>query len=344
MVVSPQYSFIQFSDTLDQCKCDSVLEVAELSELSFYIEIGLVDIVTKTIPGAIDSTANPIDSATVYNRTPIGTDDMIKINLSSSLYYSGKIESEAYRGVSYYNSSKQGIAVDCGKIQTYNKFKLTIPDGASYIASCSFDDLPALYELSTDNKLFLCNISGDIIDEIQNIGSGGWINPQKNLSEYLACNDCFRLMIITINGKYYSNIFQYNPDTIYPLVRYRSNISQYFPYGKDIWNSLRLPVLILNRNPKTDKEEYIDANGRIRNPFKQRRHQYDLDVDYNTVEFHEKLEVLLMHNEIYIEDIELNETGDYEINYDEVIVENNIKLYKASSEMSTQDILLMRNY
>lgn len=63
---------------------------------------------------------------------------------------------------------------------------------------------------SSDNitRFCLCDVSGYILTEmdIQN----GWISPNIDLSQYLACDDCFRFLIIDNNVNYYSNIFQYN--------------------------------------------------------------------------------------------------------------------------------------
>lgn len=233
MISCPKYSFVQFNDNLEDCCCDIPLEVAEGSDISFYI------------------------------------------------------------------SSDAAI------------------------------------------QMYLCNISGDIITQIENIVSG-WILPNIDLSEFLACKDCFRFMIIENNIKYYSNIFIYD-DTSHLLVSYNSTNSSFFPFSEGSFNSLRLPIELLNKNPKTETEEYIDANGWIHNPFKLRRDVYDLNVNYSPVDFHKKIQVMLMHD-VVIDDIHVNETGDYQIDYEESIFENGTYLYRASTEVSEQDILLMRNY
>lgn len=239
MVLCPEYSFVQFDDILDDCCCERPLEVAEASDLSFYV-------------------------------------------------------------------------------------------------------------LGNITRFCLCNISGDIITEmdVQN----GWITPDIDLSEYLACDDCFRFLVVvqdpitpiaTIN--YYSNIFIYNKKSENPLVKYSSSNNSFFPFTEGKFNSVRLPIEIINRNPNTETEEYVDANGRINNPYKTRRDVYKLNVDYSPVDFHKKIQVMLMHD-VFIDSIEINETGDYEINYGESIRVNNKYLYMASTEVSEQDILMMRNY
>ncbi len=234
MIIAPKYSFVQFNDNLNDCCCNIPLEVAESSDISFYIS----------------------SDATI--------------------------------------------------------------------------------------KLYLCNISGDIITEIENTVSW-WINPTIDLSEYLACKDCFRFLIIENNISYYSNIFIYDIDTKHTLVNYNSTNISFFPFSEGSFNSLRLPIELLNRNPKTETEEYIDANGWIHNPFKLRRDVYDLNVNYSPVDFHKKIQVMLMHD-VIIDDTPVNETGDYQIDYDESIFDNGTYLYRASTEVSEQDILLMRNY
>lgn len=197
--------------------------------------------------------------------------------------------------------------------------------------------------------VYICNISGDQIVEVTEYVNwltqfDQWISLDINLEEYLACKDCFRIMIqVHRLGKYYSNPIMYNPDTKDPLVSFRSRIKTYFPFEDDLSYSLRLPIELINKNPKTETEEYIDANGVIHNPYKLRRDVYDLNVNYSSVEFHKKIQVMLMHD-VTMDDIQVNETGDYQIDYEESIFDNGTYLYRASTEVSEQDILLMRNY
>ncbi|MDR2003942.1 MAG: hypothetical protein LBQ74_12995 [Prevotella sp.] len=191
-------------------------------------------------------------------------------------------------------------------------------------------------------QLYLCDMSGDVITKIGDYPSG-WIIPDINLSAYLACKDCFRLMIVDNDTMYYSDILIYDEKTDHPLVVYRSKNTSFFPFVADTYCSVRLPIDLINENPSTDSEEYTDANGRIHNPYKMRRQQYDMRVNYCPVDFHKKIEVMLMHD-VTIDDKEIIETGDYEIDYDNELEEGDSKYYKASTEVSAQDVLMMRNY
>lgn len=198
---------------------------------------------------------------------------------------------------------------------------------------------------------YLVDVSGNVISELRSLsvygalnGANITINDNTELSENLACGECFRIKLDNGFDIFYSNVFIYNPDTNHSLVMFVSENKTYFPFQDGRWMSLRLPVRLANRNPSTEKEEYIDSNGRIWNPYKQRRNKYDLETDYSTDDFHKKLEVILLHDNIMIDDLEINETGDYQINYEDELVENRIKLYKATSEISTQEVTRMRNY
>ena len=191
-------------------------------------------------------------------------------------------------------------------------------------------------------EMFICSISGDIIAQTKKI-SKGWITPDIDLSEYLACKDCFRFMIIENGVKYYSNVLIYDNKSSCPLVLYRSAANTFFPFREDTFNAVRLPIELVNKNPETETEEYVDANGWIHNTFKLRRDVYDLNINYCPIDFHKKIQVMLMHD-VFIGDVFFSETGDYQIDYEEVLQEGKVNLYKASTKVSEQDILLMRNY
>lgn len=353
MILFPEYSFIQFNDSLDDCQCNLLFEVAEASELSFYIDYPIsynkVNFVLE--PGAIALSGNSFVDVDGYMRTPSSVDSAIKIDKDKAYFYSGTILQNYTRqiyGAMYYFGYNNILYRSPGGLDkegTYVRHLLTdIPDEAEYLAACSYGSDPVIETASeVDMDMYLCDITGHIITSI-GIVDRGWITPDVELSDYIACGDCFRLMIIEAGIKYYSNPFKYNPSTNHPLIKFRSKNETYFPYDENHYMTVRLPIILLNKSPKTDSEEYIDANGRIRNPFKQRRFQYELNIDFMPDDFHDKMMVMLMQEEIFIDDIEVNETGDYEINYEDELKEKKRKLHKASTEVSTQDILLMRNY
>lgn len=248
MLKAPKYSFIQFDKEIVECDCSTILEVSELSDISFY----------------------------------------------------------AYFQSDYHEP---------GNVLT----------------------------------LYLCDISGNIITEIyhfsaSNLGLAYFNFPDFDLSKHLACGDCFRIMETNKDStKCFSNVLLYDNKTRGLLVSYYSNVNTYFPFFDDLRLYIRLPVELVNKNPKTEIEEYIDANGFIHNPFKLRRDVYDMNVNYCPVDFHKKIQVMLMH-EVIIDDISVNETGDYKIDYEELMHQGDITIYKASTEISEQDILLIRNY
>lgn len=348
MVLCPEYSFIQFSDTFNDCCCERPLEVAEASELSFYVDYGdKVAITAPLVPGGfgIVSGVPTFINMLLYKRTPNSGPDIINLEEVYDYYYTGDVlivdtvTQELY-GVVYLDSLLNIIGYEA-PVGFHENVLLTIPPNAKYLVGCSCYK-EVLIEKALKNDLDLCDISGDTIHEIGKI-SEGWVTPDIDLSGYLACEDCFRFKARTGTGIYYSNVFIYNKKSNNPLIKYSSTSNSFFPFTEGKFNSVRLPIEIVNRNPNTETEEYVDANGRINNPYKTRRDVYKLNVDYSPVDFHKKIQVMLMHD-VFIDGIEINETGDYEINYGESIRVNNRYLYMASTEVSEQDILMMRNY
>lgn len=196
-------------------------------------------------------------------------------------------------------------------------------------------------------KSHITTIYGDIIGSTNQFITSDWSYVfLQELSTYdlLACKDCFRIAIEETDGTMnYSNILLYNQDTDCSFVQFRSKNETYFKYSDDYYWSVWLPLEMVNRNPNTDAEEYVDANGWIHNPYKMRRGIYDLNVDYCPVDLHKKIEVMLMHD-LIIDDIEVNETGEYQVDYEEFIYEFKRNLYKASTEVSEQEVQMLRNY
>ena len=220
--------------------------------------------------------------------------------------------------------------------------------------NCNCDLMPEVQELSelsfyvysnANYNLYLCDVSGFILAEITRFDRG-WFNSTFDLSTHLASQDCFRLMIKENNIEYFSNVFVYNCKSKHPLVEYRSDEkNDFFPFAHGKGNSLRLPVDLSKRSTRTEKEEYIDANGRINNPVIKRRDVYDLKTDYLPDDIHAKIEIMLMQEKIFIDDIEVVETGDYSIEYDdEIETDNGILLHRASTKVSSQNVAMMRNY
>jgi len=348
MLSYPEYSFVQFSNDLDDCQCCTLLEVAEASDLSFYINYPLsyerINVLLES--GALALSGNTFVEVVGYRRTSSAISTAIRIDRNKEYYFTGSIQQIYERpiyGVMFYDKDMNNISGGVGGINNlYNRMRLEIPKDAVFLVSCSYQTDPVI-EISSKAALFLCDISGQVIASIGGI-SRGWTTLNVELSDYIACGDCFRLLVIESDVSYYSNTFLYNPTTNHSFLTFRSDNTSFFPFEPDKWMSLRLPIRLINRNSVTEKEEYIDANGHIWNPIKQRRDKYDLETDYSTDDFHKKLEIILLHEEILIDDMEINETGDYQINYEDELSENEIKLHKASSEISTHEVTRMRNY
>lgn len=349
MITCPEYSFIQFNDNLDDCCCTIPLEVAESSDLSFYLDIPVTyqELDISLEDGAIiyGFGKDTFVDAEGYKRTSTLQPGIIVYDKSKQYYYSGNIAQNYPKpifAVGYYDGSMGHLGnYPIRSYGAYQRLKLNIPDSCIYIVACSYKSNPVI-EVSPNPPVYICNLSGEVLGLYGSLVDG-WLVADVILSDILACYDCFRLMIIDNNVKYYSNVFQYNSHTSHPLVQFRSRNEAFFKYSENNFWSCRLPIELLSRNPKTETEEYIDANGWIHNPYKLRRDIYDLNVNYSPVGFHKKIQVMLMHN-VTIDDIPVNETGDYQVDYEESVFENGTSLYRASTEVSEQDILLMRNY
>ena len=154
---------------------------------------------------------------------------------------------------------------------------------------------------------------------------------------------CFRIRI-TCNGVYYySNLLRYiNPATVdmttYSLIGYQCTNDRTefgFPYYITYsYNQLRLPVLL--KEPQFPEESviYKDRNGVRRVLSASIDFEYTLETDFMPVEWHQNLVIALGHDYFYIEGVQYQKNGEYEVNYeDEYITDCGQKLYKATAKV-----------
>ena len=191
-------------------------------------------------------------------------------------------------------------------------------------------------------RIGFASMAGDQLALTEIAANLGWYNLEFDPSLYFACGDCFRILIKTATETYLSNVLMYDNDPIKSmLVQYKSTDETYFPFGANEAR-VRLPMILSNPNPITEKEDYTDANGVINNPFKTRRQKYELIIDYLPLDFHKKLQVALMHK-LTINGMSVIESGDYKIDWDNMDSSSGNELVMAKTEISEQDIVILKN-
>lgn len=149
---------------------------------------------------------------------------------------------------------------------------------------------------------------------------------------------CFRFNFYYTSGDpYYSNIFRFVPTKETTLVKYLCYEAQFgFDYTiADSFNQVRLPILI--KEPQFPQEEkiYVDGNGVRKLLFAKIDKEYELETEYMPIDWHEKMVVILAHDEVYFDGEKLQKTGAYEIKYDEYDeLSCGTRLYKASAKLT----------
>ena len=149
---------------------------------------------------------------------------------------------------------------------------------------------------------------------------------------------CFRFSFVYAGGSYLSNLFRYVSDiTETALVKYLCYEAQFgFDYTiTNSYNQVRLPILAKNPNYPQEDKVYVDANGSRRLLFSKVDKEYDLETEYITEDWHEKLVIAIGHDEVYFDGVRLQKSAPYEINYDEFDeLPCGTRLYKASAKLS----------
>jgi|SRR5665647_220053 len=204
------------------------------------------------------------------------------------------------------------------------------------------NDINYYIEADVSFQFGLASMAGDQLALSPANSVQGWFNLGFDPSLYFACGDCFRILIKTVTETYLSNVLMYDNDPIKSLmIQYKSTDETYFPFGANEAR-VRLPMILSSPNPITEKEDYTDANGVINNPFKSRRQKYELIVDYLPLDFHKKLQVALVHK-LTIDGLSVIESGDYKIDWDNMDSSSGNELIMAKTEISEQDIVILKN-
>jgi len=185
----------------------------------------------------------------------------------------------------------------------------------------------AFYSPETAGKWYLSNLNGDKISSEYVLPEDGFIEAYSvEFSKIMATGDCFRI----IANNYYSTPFLYIGCDIE-----NTHVFEYYDDYSDHWMSIRLSCLLEHPQSKTVKSEYIDANGFNHSLLKTRRKEFNLTTDFYPECVHYAIKEILLYPNLLVDDIEMFESGDYEIDWDGKDENDNVK---ATTKLSEQDI------
>lgn len=148
---------------------------------------------------------------------------------------------------------------------------------------------------------------------------------------------CFRLELNCEGDIYYSNLLRYVPSTLnYSLLKYWcDNAEMGFDYSiENSYNQLRLPITLVDPQFPEESTIYKDRNGVRRVLSASVDFQYTLETDYMPVEWHKNMAIALAHDYVYIDGVQYQKDGAYEVDYEnEYETDCGQKLYRATAKM-----------
>jgi len=182
-------------------------------------------------------------------------------------------------------------------------------------------------------------INGDIINQHVFVATSSTIDlsQRDDLSEFLAVNECFRIIIlnqVTSEILFYSN----------PLIYIGCNVDEtaLFEYWVDgsASQKTRLRAILKEPNPQNEKDEYSDAIGNVFTVAKQRRKQFELEIGFYPEHIHDSIQEMLLFPNLLADDIPMYESGEYVIDWENK--EQN-DFAKATTQLSEQEIMRFTN-
>lgn len=158
---------------------------------------------------------------------------------------------------------------------------------------------------------------------------------------------CFRIGLLYSGVYLHSNLFRYISDTTESTaLKYVCNEFQFnFDYSiSGSSNRVRLPIIIKHPQFPQDDIVYTDANGVSRLISSKIDKEYTLETEYMPEDWHEKLVIALAHDEVYFDNVRLQKSAEYEINYDEYDeLPCGTRLYKASAKIKKNTTIRNNN-
>ena len=183
----------------------------------------------------------------------------------------------------------------------------------------------------------MVGMDGRVVEETNRsivvVGGAYFIRPQ-----FASRPDCFRLMLKSnedlLSGQ--SNVFVLVDDEEYSSrLEYRSGEDNFgFTYRSGWFNAARLPLYLKEPKFSQSREVYATLSGRQKILSASVRDEYDLETDYMCEDMHRKLIIALMHDEVYIDGRLLTQTGDYSVDWDNYLMDGDVKTAKGKCTVS----------
>jgi hypothetical protein len=159
--------------------------------------------------------------------------------------------------------------------------------------------------------------------------------------------NCFRLRAVYDGAdSTYSNLLRYDATSATVLLKYLCYEPQFgFDYSIDnSYNQVRLPIRLFAPQFPQDDKIYVDGNGVRRLLVSKIDKEFELETEYMPENWHEKTVVMLAHDRVGLNDIQLQKSAPYEIDYEnEDVLSCGITLNKASAKLSKNTTIRNNN-
>jgi len=195
-------------------------------------------------------------------------------------------------------------------------FVLPVSEGNDFVLTNP--DLPAQFTFQ------FTNLAGELIEDQNGMHNSSEINKYNNgiidltgidLAKIMAPGDCFRIKISDI----ISNPFQYIGCKID-----ETHLFDFWDDDEKEKQRIRLRCEIDNAQSKTDKNEYEDANGFVHLLSKKRRKEFQFKTDFYPEYVHDAIKEMFLYPNLVVDnEIDMFESGDYEIKWEEKDENNN---------------------
>lgn len=207
----------------------------------------------------------------------------------------------------------------------------------------NLSELRFYVEDGAGSTFFVCTIWGEKLSDGHTL-TNNWFKWDLNLGTIAACGDCFRLLAVDVGGKFrYSNVMMYDSepeDTC--LVKYWCDEPEFgIDYDGNNYNQIRLPILLSDPTNKKEETIYVDSNGKRSVLYRELRRRYTLKSDFLPADIHDMISVMLAHDHVVIDEVEMDEDGTYEVDWENVDTSGDVDLAMGKTTMA--EIFVRRN-
>lgn len=214
-------------------------------------------------------------------------------------------------------------------------------------------DIPLPIKLATDVAFYTslipfeikaCDMSGERLDvtvAFDSVDTGDGYYIALKTAVPVTDGTCFVLRIketAESETYHYSNALFYSTDTEFSLCEYYCNETQFgFEYGTSgatYPNKIRLPLRLHAVQYPQEEKIYVDGNGMRHLLTAKVDKDQELETEYLTDAIHEKIVVMLAHDIVKIEAIQVAKSAGYEIDHEnEDELTCGTKIHKAKAKM-----------